>query len=99
MIAAACASMIWSASSIEWTTTGASTTPHDLLEEHNERQGGAGAVGEEAMNAVQLKKNVSQDLHLRPHPLIAQYFPRTIAVFAGGGDPMVARRLAKTDYV
>jgi len=51
------------------------------------------------MNTEQLKKNVGQDLHLRPHPLIAQYFPRTIAVLTGRGDPMVARRLAKTDYV
>ncbi len=50
------------------------------------------------MDADQLKKNVGQKLYLRPHPLSAQYFPRTIAVLTSGGDPMVARRVAQADY-
>ena len=52
-------------------------------------------VSEEAINAADhLKRNIGNDLHLRPQPLIAQYFPRTIPVLTSGGDPMVARRLA-----
>ena len=51
------------------------------------------------MNTDQLQKNVGQHLHLRPHPLIAQYFPRTIPVLTRrGGNSMVARRLEQTDH-
>jgi hypothetical protein len=77
------------------TTTGASTTRRCRFDE---RRGGAGAAGEEAMNTAQLKKNVGQDFRLRPHPLIAEYVPLITGVRSTSGDPVMERRLAKTDY-
>jgi hypothetical protein len=74
----------------------ASTTRRGRLAELDERQRGARAVSEEAMNANQLRKNVGQDLRLRPHPLIVQ---RTHNVLSTGLDPAAERRLVKTDYL
>src|SRR5262249_14406285 len=85
---------VLSARSIGSTMTGASTTSHALLEK-NERQGGAGAVGEEAMNADQLKKNVGQDLRLRPHPMIVQWTPDALLT---GPGPAPEQHGVPTDY-
>ena len=96
MTADAGASTASSVSSIASTTMGASTTRRGRFDE---RQGGA-AAGQEGMNAEQLQQNVGQYLRLRPHPLLARYVSRTIAVMASSsGDPMTARRLVKTDYL
>lgn len=51
------------------------------------------------MKSDQLKKNVGQDLRLRPHPLLARYVPRLYAMLTTDADPMTERRLAKTDYL
>jgi hypothetical protein len=52
------------------------------------------------VNTAQLKKNVGQDLLLRPHVLTVHYVPRLIAraAFVPGVDPMTERRLLKTDH-
>jgi hypothetical protein len=57
-------------------------------------------VAKETMNTAQLKKNVGQDLLLRPHVLTVHYVPRLIAraAFVPGVDPMTERRLLKTDH-
>jgi hypothetical protein len=56
-------------------------------------------VGEEAVNADQLKKNIGQDLRLRPEALIVEYVPLITGVRTSSGDPVTERRLAKTDYL
>ena len=48
------------------------------------------------MNIDQLKKNVGQDLRLRPHPLEVEW---THNVRTTGLDPATERRLAPTDYL
>ena len=51
------------------------------------------------MNTDQLKKNVGQDLRLRPHPLVVEHVPLVTGVRSSSGDPVMERRLAKTDYL
>jgi hypothetical protein len=57
-----------------------------------------GRGGRRSDNADQLKKNIGQDLRLRPEPLIVEYVPLITGVRPSGGDPVMERRLAKTDY-
>jgi hypothetical protein len=47
----------------------------------------------------QLQRNVDQDLRLRPEPLIVEYVPLITGVRTSSGDPVMERRLAKTDYL
>jgi hypothetical protein len=54
-------------------------------------------VGEEAVNTDQLKKNVGQDMRLRPHPLIVEHVPLITGVRSSSGDLVTERRLVPTD--
>jgi len=51
------------------------------------------------MNIDQLKKNVGQDLRLRPNPLVVEHVPLITGVRSSSGNPVTERRLVKTDYL